>query len=83
MRLVPRRDHSPINLSDGPNGICGGCNYDLKGTLEAGKFECPECGKIYDPNQPAGKPDWLLIVLIVVLTLNIIGNGTCGILMFR
>ena len=26
-------------------GHCVGCGYNLKGTIEAGRTECPECGK--------------------------------------
>jgi hypothetical protein len=78
-----RRDNAPIKIRNAPKGFCAHCKYDLKGTLDAGKFECPECGELYEPNRLASKPDWLLIALIVVLTLNMIASGTCGVLMLR
>lgn len=31
-------------------GECMACGYDLRGTLAAGKTECPECGAAVDAN---------------------------------
>lgn len=30
-------------------GHCAGCDYDLRGTIAAGRSECPECGTAIDP----------------------------------
>ena len=32
--------------------ICLGCGYELKGTLEAGKTSCAECGEVFVPVVP-------------------------------
>ena len=31
---------------------CAGCRYDLTGTLAAGIFRCPECGREMNSEQP-------------------------------
>ena len=36
-----------------PNNICQSCGYDLRGTLWAGRTECPECGAKLPPDNRA------------------------------
>jgi hypothetical protein len=33
--------------------VCFRCGYDLTGTIEAGREECPECGAVFDVRQSA------------------------------
>jgi len=76
------REDALVDAARPPQGVCANCQYDLTGTIEAGRVECPECGHLYEPDHISSKTDWLLVVLIVMLVLNTIANGICGMSMF-
>ena len=51
--LIYRSLADPVEQSN--FGFCTNCGYDMRGSLEAGHIECPECGEHYDV-RPILKP---------------------------
>ena len=46
--LVVARMLRPRVLADADTSICRSCKYDLRGSIAAGRRECPECGQSID-----------------------------------